>query len=149
MYMLKFVMLFVVAAASFGPIEWHHNLDEAKSLALKEHRHILLNFSGSDWCGPCIRLREEIFAKTAFQEMADTSLVLVNADFPRMKKNQLPESQQQLNDAMADKYNSHGKFPLTVLLTGDGRVLKTWEGFPNATPDEFAHEVQNVIDADK
>jgi hypothetical protein len=81
--------------------------------------------------------------------MADTSLVLVNADFPRMKKNQLTAQQQQLNDAMADKYNSQGKFPFTVLLTADGKVLRTWDGFPGVSPEEFARQVKNSIDADK
>lgn len=147
--MLKIIAFFVVFTAYSGPIEWHHDLEEAKSMAQKEHRHILLSFSGSDWCGPCIRMHEEIFAAAVFEKMADTSLILVNADFPRMKKNQLPARQQQLNDAMADKYNPHGKFPFTVVLSADGRVLKTWEGFPNTTPDEFAHQVQTTIDGDK
>ena len=91
-------------------------MDEAKMLAQKEHKHILLNFSGSDWCGPCIRLHKEIFDSEAFQQFAETNLVLVNADFPRLKKNQLSASQQKINDAIADQYNSKGIFPFTVLL---------------------------------
>src|SRR5579872_2983932 len=146
--MLRVIAFLVGFTTYLGPIEWHHDMDEAKTLAQKEHRHILLNFSGSDWCGPCIRMHEEIFAREAFQQMADSSLILVNADFPRMKKNQLPARQQRLNDAMADKYNSQGKFPFTVLLTADGKVLKTWEGFPNTTPDVFARTVQTIIDGD-
>ena len=147
--MWKFVTIIIGFGLFAGPIEWHHDLDEAKALAQKEHRHILLNFSGSDWCGPCIRMHEEIFAKEVFEQMADSSLVLVNADFPLKKKNQLPAKQQQLNNAMADKYNAHGKFPLTVLLSADGKVLRTWDGFPNMTPEVFAREVQTTIDSDK
>src|SRR5450432_4754069 len=91
--------------------EWHNNLDEAKKMAQKNHKYILLNFSGSDWCGPCIRMRNEIFESDVFKKMADTELVLVNADFPRNKKNQPTSEQQKINDATADKYNPQGKFP--------------------------------------
>ena len=128
---------------------WHKTLDEAKTLAQKEHKHILLNFSGSDWCGPCIRLHKEIFDSEQFQQFAETSLVLVNADFPRLKKNQLPANQQKINDAIADQYNSKGSFPFTVLLNENGKVLKQWEGFPKITADQFVEEMRSVIDADK
>jgi len=122
-------------------------MQEARQIAAKEHRHILLNFSGSDWCGPCILLRKEIFDAPDFTKMADSSLVLVNADFPRMKKNQLPAAQQQLNDQLADQYNSQGKFPLTILLNADGKALKVWEGYPSVDPAEFSRQVRAAIDA--
>jgi|SRR6185437_9971419 len=105
---------------------WHNNFNEAKQLAREQHKNILLNFSGSDWCGPCIELRKEILDDPRFLQMADSSLILVNADFPRNKKNQLSKEQQALNDAMADKYNRQGKFPYTLLLNAEGKVLKTW-----------------------
>ena len=141
--------LFILAAAFFGPISWHYDLREAENLAQKEHRHILLNFSGSDWCGPCIRMHREIFEKDAFLQMADSELIMVNADFPRMKKNQLPASQQDLNNAMADKYNPKGKFPFTLLLTADGKVLNSWDGFPDGTPEDFVRQITTIIAADK
>ena len=128
---------------------WHNNFEEATVLAKKEHKHILLNFSGSDWCGPCIRLHKEVLESDAFQKFADTSLVMVNADFPRMKKNQLSPQQQKINDQLADKYNSKGSFPYTVLLDANGKVLKEWDGFPKESLDEFIDEVKSVIDADK
>ena len=139
----------VLLGFGYPGISWHYNLDEAKTIAQKEHRHILLNFSGSDWCGPCIRMHKEIFEAAVFEQMADSSLVMVNADFPRMKKNQLPAAQQQMNDAMADKYNSKGKFPFTVLLNADGKVLKAWDGFPGNTPEAFSREVRTIIESDK
>jgi thioredoxin-related protein len=124
---------------------WHYNLNEARQLAKDQHKHILLNFSGSDWCGPCIQLRKQILDNPDFLQMADTTLVLVNADFPRSKKNQPSAQQQVQNNAMADKYNSQGKFPYTLLLDADGKVLKTWEGFPNEKPADFVLEVRNAI----
>lgn len=143
---MKFT-LFVLLSSVFAG--WHYNLDEAKQLAKQEHKHILLNFSGSDWCGPCIRMHKEIFGDSSFSEMADTELVMVNADFPRMKRSQLSKEQQKLNNQMADQYNSKGAFPCTVLLNANGKVLKEWDGFPDESAQEFADEVKNDIDNDK
>ena len=142
-------LCFVLLTTWLLPPQWHTNLQEAKQIAQKEHRYILLNFSGSDWCGPCIMLRKVILDDPAFAAFADTTLVLVNADFPRMKKNQPSKVQQQLNDQMADQYNSQGKFPLTLLLTAEGKILKQWEGNPSVKPAEFSLQVKAVIDADK
>jgi len=147
--MMRVTLLICVAIFCMSFTNWHKSMDEAKMLAQKEHKHILLNFSGSDWCGPCIRLHKEIFDSEAFQQFAETNLVLVNADFPRLKKNQLSVSQQKINDAIADRYNSKGSFPFTVLLNENGKVLKQWEGFPKMTPDEFVDDVRTIIDADK
>jgi len=129
--------------------EWHHNLEEAEQMAQKSHRHILLTFSGSDWCGPCIRLHHEIFESSVFEQMADTELILVQADFPRMKKNKLTAAQQSLNNAAADHYNSEGKFPYTLLLDGHGKVLRVWDGFPATTANDFTEDVRNGIYADR
>jgi hypothetical protein len=145
--MVKY-LVFVVIACLSAPV-WHTNLAEAKELARKDHRHILLNFSGSDWCGPCILFRKEVLDQPPFLQFADTALVLVNADFPRKKKNQPSPEQQRLNDQMADQYNSKGQFPLTLLLTAEGKLLKRWEGNPGVSPEVFSAEVKAAIDADK
>jgi len=121
-------------------------MDEAKQLARQEHKYILLNFSGSDWCGPCIRLHKEIFGNTTFQLFATTNLVLVNADFPRLKRNQLSVAQQKINDAIAEQYNSNGSFPLTLLLSENGKVMKEWDGLPKGAADEFVAQIQALID---
>lgn len=126
---------------------WQTDFEKAKTEAKAENKFILLNFSGSDWCGPCIRLHKEIFDSEVFTKYADEKLVLVNADFPRLKKNMLSKEQQKQNDALADKYNSDGAFPLTVLLDAEGKVIKKWDGFPSETPEEFANDVKAAADA--
>jgi thioredoxin-related protein len=136
-------LLFTALLTTHG---WHYNLDEARQLARDQHKHILLNFSGSDWCAPCIQLRKQILDNPDFLQMADSSLILVNADFPRSKKNQLSPQQQAINNSMADKYNSQGKFPYTLLLDANGKVMKTWEGFPDEKPADFALEIRTAID---
>ena len=147
--MLKILLstwLFPVLMTTAG---WHYDLKEAEKIARDDHRLILLNFSGSDWCGPCIRMHKEIFETEAFAKLADSSLVMVNADFPRMSRNQLSAKQQQLNNAMADQYNPKGKFPLTLLLTADGKVLRSWEGFPDGGAEAFTQQVRTSVDTQK
>ena len=138
-------LIITAAAVLLLQPQWHLNMSEAQALAKKENRHILLNFSGSDWCGPCIVLRSEVFGAPAFADMADSSLVLVNADFPRMRKDQLSKAQQAANDRLADQYDPKGIFPLTLLLTADGKVVREWQGNPGLKPEEFAAQIRGLI----
>ena len=128
---------------------WETDFSRAKQSAQSEHKLILLNFSGSDWCGPCIRMHKDLFESSSFTNYAGDHLVLVNADFPRLKKHELSKDQQSKNDRLADKYDKEGIFPLTVLLTPGGKILKEWKGFPPVSADEFTSEVNAVVDANK
>jgi thiol-disulfide isomerase/thioredoxin len=139
--MLKIMMLTLIASASFTTIKWEPNLAIAKAKARAENKLVLLNFSGSDWCGPCIRLKKEILETAEFACVADTALFLVNADFPRLSKNKLDKARVSENEALAEKYNPDGEFPLTLLLDTDGKVLKKWPGLPKLTPVEFGQEI--------
>jgi len=123
---------------------WHTNFNRAKEEAKNEHKFLLLNFSGSDWCVPCIRTKKEIFDARSFSSFADSNLVLVNADFPRLKKNRLPSAQTKENEALAEQYNKKGAFPLTVLLDGNGKILKEWVGYPDVAPDKFIDQIKSV-----
>ncbi len=135
--------LAIIACTSFT--NWETNFDKALQTAKTQHKYILLNFSGSDWCGPCIKLHNDYFGSQAFQDLAKEKLVLVNADFPRLKKNQLPKEQQKQNDHLADLYNRNGNFPQTVLIGTDGKVVKSWEGFPKAALNEFIEDIRNAM----
>jgi len=138
-------LLFLLPVFFLSSADWHNNLKDAEQIAQKEHKYILLNFSGSDWCGPCMRMHQEIFESSVFKEMADTELVLVNADFPRYKKNQLSDAQQKINNEMAEKYNAEGIFPFTLLLDANGKVLRTWDGLPAESAEAFTIDVRNGI----
>jgi thioredoxin-related protein len=142
-------MMTVLSSLFLTTTMWQTDFYKAKQLAQADHKLIVLNFSGSDWCGPCIRLHKEIFESNAFTGYANDHLVLMNADFPRLKKNQLPKEQQAKNDQLADQYNKEGKFPFTLLLTADGKVLKTWEGFPNISSEAFTEQVKAVANANQ
>lgn len=142
------IKLFLATAFFFSSIfansPWLNNLDKAEQIAKTEHKLILLNFSGSDWCIPCMKLRADIFNADAFMDYAKDNLILVNADFPRKKKNELPKEQQKENDALAAKYNPEGKFPFTILLDSNGNKLKVWDGYYSQGPDSFVDEITAV-----
>lgn len=131
-----FLMMLVAPAAT-----WMGDFNAAKQDAAQEHKLILINFCGSDWCGNCIRLRKDIFESEAFENYAAQHLILVRADFPREKKNQPSKEQIKKNDALADKYNANGEFPFTVLVDETGKVIKTWDGYPNETPEQFVNDI--------
>jgi thioredoxin-related protein len=139
---LLFSFLIFTNVAKAG--DWVTDLEKAKKEAVASGKMIVLNFSGSDWCVPCIKMKKEIFANQAFTNYADANLVLVRADFPRLKKNKLSKEQTKANDALAAKYNKKGLFPFTVLLNAKGEVVKTWDGMPKSTPEEFVAEVAKL-----
>jgi thioredoxin-related protein len=89
-------------------------------------------------------LRNDIFNSDAFTQYAKDKLVLVNADFPRNKKNELSKEQQKENDALAAKYNPEGRFPFTILLDSNGNKLKVWDGYYSNGPDNFVDEITAV-----
>ena len=131
------------------PKQWEPDFENAKKIAKEEHKLILLNFSGSDWCGPCIVMRKDYLNSDVFNTMADENLVMVNADFPRKKANQLPAEIIKKNENLAELYNKEGKFPFTLLLSAEGKVLKTWTGKPEVSVDEWTTEVKSVCLANK
>ena len=140
---MKLLAIYLLLALS-PPVTWLGDFTQAKTEATQKHQLILINFSGSDWCGPCIRLRKEILESDAFVNYASDHLVLVRADFPRQKKNQLSKEQVKLNEALADKYNADGKFPYTLLVDENGKILKDWDGFPNETPEQFIAQINGL-----
>ncbi|WP_298223060.1 thioredoxin family protein [Flavobacterium sp.] len=131
------------------PIQWESNFETAKKTAKEKHQLILLNFSGSDWCAPCILLRKDYIESQVFTDFANDHLVLVNADFPRKKKNQGTPEQIKRNEALAEQYNKQGNFPFTLILNADGKVLKTWVGKPEVSPEQWTAEIKAVCDANQ
>ena len=145
--MIKSLFILILSSFLFSFTIWQSDFQNALNEAKGNHELILINFSGSDWCGPCIRMKKEIFDSPVFLEMAETNLVLFNADFPRSKKNQLPKKIQDQNNELAERYNSVGKFPLTVLIDENGKVLQTWEGLPSENAPAFTASIKKICDA--
>ncbi len=144
---MRYLSLIALATLCMSFTNWGTNLDVAKKEAVAQHKLVLLNFSGSDWCGPCIKLHKQIFSNEIFTNFSDKELILVNADFPRLKKNQLSKELIHENELLAEKYNPKGAFPLTLLLNTNGEVIKTWDGFPKENIDAFVHEIDAALHA--
>jgi len=111
------LLLSLTSPVLAGESAWLDDFEAAKQAALKEGKIILANFSGSDWCGWCIKLDKEVLSKKEFADFAAEKLVLFNADFPDDRE--LPEKTTEQNKALAVKYNVKG-FPTVLLLDAKG-----------------------------
>ena len=140
---MKLVFLLFVSFLS-PPAIWSGNFNETAKIAKTSNKLILINFSGSDWCGPCIRLKNEIFVTELFEKFASENLLLVKADFPRQKKNKLPDDQVKLNETLAERYNKDGKFPFTLLVNSEGKILRTWDGLPKENAAQFVKQLEDI-----
>jgi thioredoxin-related protein len=98
--------------------EWIDNYAEAVKSAQATKRPILIDFTGSDWCGWCIRLHEEVFSTPEFKSWAAQNVVLVVADFPRKK--QLPAEVKKQNEELNQKFGIEG-FPTVVVVDATGK----------------------------
>ncbi len=114
----------------------------AKKEATEQKKIIVLNFSGSDWCIPCIKMHQQIIESDTFQKLkSENILVYVNADFPRGKNHLNSNAIQLENVALAEQYNPKGMFPFTLLLDSTGRILREWNGLPKESAVEFTDEI--------
>lgn len=143
---MKVILLLV---ATLFVTQWEPDFENAKKTAKEKHQLILLNFSGSDWCAPCIAFTKDYLESPAFQELAKDHLVLVNADFPRRKKNQPSPEQLKRNEVLAEAYNKEGNFPYTLILDANGKVLKTYTGRPEKSVDQWVDEVKSICESHK
>ena len=95
-----FSTLLFISSSLFSQVQkltWHTDLEKAIEISTKEKKPLMLFFTGSDWCGWCIRLQKEVFYKPEFIEWANKNVILVDIDFPRNKSKQSIELQQQNN----------------------------------------------------
>jgi thioredoxin-related protein len=140
-YFLLFCLLFASAVFAQG---WQDSYGETLAAAKKQDKTILLVFSGSDWCAPCIKLDKKVWRSDAFSAYARKNYVLYKADFPRKKKNRLPDAVVSRNRALAERYNPKGHFPLVLLLNTGGAVLGE-TGYLKGTPELYIEHLNSLI----
>ena len=131
-------LMFAALPALAGP-KWYTDLDEAKAVAAKENKPLLVDFTGSDWCGYCIKLHAEVFDKPEFEAFAK-NYVLVELDFPS-KKPQPPEEKAK-NKATQAKFGVSG-FPTVLLLdakTGEAYGRQSGYG-PGSGPKAYIEKL--------
>lgn len=138
-----FLILSVLFTSLLYSQDWKLDFEQAKKLAIEENKNIVIVFSGSDWCAPCIKLDRNIWQSEAFNKAAEENWIIVRADFPRKKANQLEEIQITKNRKLAEKYNTEGSFPLVVVVDKNGKLLGKM-GFKNVTPEEYIKMIHDV-----
>lgn len=138
-------IIFLLVFGSLQAQEWQSSFDKAVGLANKENKPIILVFSGSDWCAPCIRLEKKIWQSEEFKLYANEHYVLYKADFPKKKKNELPLELSETNAALAQKFNPKGHFPLVVVLDKDQSVLGKTGFNVKASPKKYISILNGFI----
>ena len=127
-----------VARAESG---WLNDYKKAQEEAKASNKILLLNFTGSDWCGWCIKFDRDVLSRPQFKEYARNNLVLVELDFPRAKT-QSAELQKQ-NRQLAQQYEVAG-FPTLIALNSDGQKLWEYDGYFAGGPEAFIAELEKL-----
>jgi thiol:disulfide interchange protein len=130
-------------AASPAAVEWNENYAQALARAKLEHKLVLLDFTGSDWCVWCHRLNDEILSQDAFAAYARTNLILVELDYPR-KKAQAAALKAQ-NATLYKQFAVEG-YPTIVLVNGDGKEVGR-TGYMEGGPQTFVRELKRFAAA--
>ena len=127
-------------SAAQAEASWLTDYPKAQAEAKAGHKLLLLDFTGSDWCGWCKRLEAEVFSQPQFEEYAKKNLVLLRVDFPHAKP--LSDELRQQNMDLARKYQVRG-FPTILVLNGEGQTVGLL-GYTPGGPEAFIGELKKV-----
>jgi thioredoxin-related protein len=136
--------LFVFSSLVLSAQNWQTDFETAKKMAADKNIPVILVFQGSDWCAPCIKLDREIWSSETFKSFAKDHFVMLQADFPRKKKNALAEKQEMQNKELAEKYNKQGIFPFVVVLDKNGKILGE-TGYKKMTPGQYIEHLNTFL----
>jgi thioredoxin-related protein len=122
---------------------WQTDFEAARKKAKAEKRLLLVDFTGSDWCGWCMKLKGEVFDKQEFKTEAPKQFVLVELDYPRQKE--LPDELKKQNGELQKRYKIEG-YPTILILDSEGEVIaKT--GYRPGGPQEYVKHLGGLVDA--
>jgi thioredoxin-related protein len=119
---------------------WSEDYAASLEKAKADNKMVLLDFTGSDWCGWCVKIDNEIFSKPEFQEYAAKNLELVELDFPRKKS--LPADVKAQNEKLAREYRIEG-FPTIIVLNAKGKKVGEL-GYMQGGPKAFIAELEKL-----
>ena len=138
---ISFIFILLLGSLSYSK-DWQTSYDRSLIKAKNENKKIILVFQGSDWCGPCIKLSQEIWSSDYFINYSNKKFVMLQADFPRKKKNFLSDEQQKSNNLLAEKYNPNGYFPFVVIIDKNENLLGEM-GYKKTTPENFIKIIES------
>jgi protein disulfide-isomerase len=119
---------------------WTTSYEEGQQDAKANNKLVLLDFTGSDWCGWCILLEREVFSKPQFKEYASKNLVLVELDFPQRKP--MPDAIKMQNVKLARRFQVQG-FPTIIVLNGDGQMVGEL-GYMKGGPEAYIKVLERL-----
>ncbi len=142
---LLFINVYAENRESTEKLIWLTNLEKAQEIAQEKELPIFVDFTGSDWCGWCFKLRDEIFSQEEFIQYSTENLVLVELDFPR----DIPQTRETkaYNDNLARKYEIRG-FPTILLLNSEGQVIAQ-TGYQYGGAAKYVEHLQELLKAGK
>lgn len=117
--------------------------NEAFRAAQESGKAVLVVFSGSDWCAPCIRLEREVLADSSFLRYAGEHVILLKADFPQRKK--IVQPLQSACEKLADAYNPEGAFPKLLVISPDKKRVAAISSF-RQTPATLVAQLQRILE---
>jgi thiol:disulfide interchange protein len=129
----------VSTAFAKAPKGWETDVDAAIALAKKDGKSVMLEFTGSDWCPPCIMMGKKVFSKEEFVKAASKDFVLVHLDFPQGDK-ELAEK----NQPYAEKYEIEG-FPTVILLDSEGKEFHRFFASEHPDVDPFLAHLKEAL----
>ena len=121
---------------------WGDNLEIAKAQAAKNNKLVFVNFTGSDWCPPCMALHDHVLTQKAFLDFAERNLELVFIDFPLNKP--IDEEVEIANRALAEQYDIEG-FPTVLVLDVDGTVVHREEELDNKNATAYTADPKKAL----
>ena len=124
------------------PSGWFDDYEAAREKARRENKPMLLLFTGSDWCGFCIRLRKNVLEKSDFKGFARKNLILVYIDSP--KRTKLPKALVEQNRALKAKFGAGGGVPETLIVSADEEVIGKIGGCPK-NPKEYLKRLRAIV----
>jgi len=137
--MKKVILLFTLVLFQFtlnaqekSELNWLEDFEQAKVIAKKQNKPILIFFTGSDWCGLCKMLEKDFFSTDKFKETANKSLILYKADFPQRRTDIVTAAQKLVNTALDKKYSkTRGTrvFPTIVMIDASGKEINFIESY--------------------
>jgi protein disulfide-isomerase len=143
--MKRFLTLIITAMLALpvlaADLNWQTDLNAAKAQAKKDGKLVFIDFTGSDWCGWCIKLDKEVFGTKQFAEFAAKNLVLVKLDFPRKLKQS--DELKKANAALKDQFSIEG-FPTLIVLNGEGKELWRQVGYMEGGPKAWTEKLAGL-----
>lgn len=126
--LLSVLVVFLTTASVISAADWLTDYEKALETAKAQNKRVFLDFTGSDWCGPCIQLKKAAFSRPEFISYAEKNLVLVEIDYPQRKKQS--DSLLKQNERLAKEYGIDEKgFPTLVLLDSSGKIVREMSGY--------------------